>query len=61
MHKVININYMIVLISCRRKKYKIKKGIEGIVTLSVCFVLKNKIAKSNMATFIKASWCVKRY
>lgn len=29
MHKVININYMIVLISCRRKKYRIEKGNRG--------------------------------
>lgn len=42
MHKVININYMIVLISCRRKKYKIEKGIEGIITLSVMFCFKEQ-------------------
>lgn len=42
MHKVININYMIVLISWERKKYKIKKGIEEIVTLSVMFCLKEE-------------------
>lgn len=61
MHKAININYMIVLSLVEGKKYRIEKGIEGDYNFVMfCFKEQNKL-NQNMATFIKASWCVKRY